>query len=165
MLKILLPLKGRLFYCRRTENVLALRKQIHMVNNERLVVLLVDDSVLIMDKMIGILREIEDIRTVIQASCYSEAVPIIEEVEPDVVIMDIFLGDSIGFDLLNFLKARYPSIGIIVITNHSGQRYRDLCKKMGAHHFLDKSNDFELIPELIRGGNNIADAKSNEKKC
>jgi DNA-binding NarL/FixJ family response regulator len=121
-----------------------------MVNNERLVVLLVDDSVLIMDKMIGILQEIEGIRTVFQAGCFSEAVPIIREVEPDVVILDIFLGDRIGFDLLNFLNVKYPSIEIVVITNHSGQRYRDLCKKMGAHHFLDKSNDFELIPELIR---------------
>jgi two-component system OmpR family response regulator len=119
------------------------------VNEEKLVVLLVDDSALIMEKMIGMLQEIENIRIVFQANCYDEAIGIIREAEPDIVLMDIFLGDKIGFDLLNFLKIKYPTIEIVILTNHAGLPYREVCEKIGAHHFLDKSNDFELISKII----------------
>lgn len=122
---------------------------LNVVNEERLVVLLVDDSALIMEKMIGMLQEIENIRIVFQASCYNEAIGIIKEAEPDMVLMDIFLGDKIGFDLLNFLKIKYPAIEIVILTNHAGLPYREVCEKIGAHHFLDKSNDFGLIPKII----------------
>ncbi len=77
-----------------------------MVNEEKLVVLLVDASVLIMDKMIGVLQEVENIRIVFQANSYSEAVRIIEETEPDIILMDIFLGDKINFDLLKIPPAK-----------------------------------------------------------
>jgi DNA-binding NarL/FixJ family response regulator len=132
---------------------LSLHNQICMVNDEKLVVLIVDDSVLIMEKMIGILQDIENIRIVFQANGYGEAVRIIEEAEPDIVIMDIFLRGKIGMDLLQFLQKKYPSIKIAVITNHAGPHYRELCKRFGAHHFFDKSNDFDMIPKMI-GGNN-----------
>ena len=64
-------------------------------------------------------------------------------------LMDIFLGDKIGFDLLNFLKIKYPDIEIVILTNHAGLPYREVCEKIGAHHFLDKSNDFERISKII----------------
>jgi DNA-binding NarL/FixJ family response regulator len=131
-----------------------LYNQIPMVNEEKLVVLLVDDSVLIMDKMIGVLQEVENIRIVFQANSYSEAVRIIEETEPDIILMDIFLGEKINFDLLKFLREKYPSARTAIITNYAGKHYRDICEKLGAHHFFDKSNDFDLIPKMICGNKN-----------
>jgi DNA-binding NarL/FixJ family response regulator len=122
-------------------------------SKDKLVVLVVDDSVLIMDKMIAIMQEIENIRIVFQASSYTQALTIVEEAQPDIVLMDIFLGEKTGIELLKCIKGNYPSIKIIIITNHSGQHYRNICKKLGAHYFLDKSNDFDLIPKIISGKN------------
>lgn len=119
------------------------------MNDERLVILIVDDSALIIEKMIRILQDLDNIRIVFQASGYAEAITIIRETEPDIVIMDLFLQDHIGIDLLKFVQGKYEDIEIVVLTNHVGEHYRDICKKMGAHHFLDKSSDFDLIPKMI----------------
>ena len=125
-----------------------------MANDDALVVLLVDDSLLIIDKIIGLLDEVGNIRIIFQASSYSEAVGIIVEAEPDIVLMDIFLGGRISFDLLKFLGENYPSVETAVISNHAGARYREICKKLGATHFFDKSNEFELLVNMMSGKKN-----------
>jgi DNA-binding NarL/FixJ family response regulator len=119
------------------------------VNDEKLVILIVDDSPLIIEKMIGLLQELDHIRIVFQAGSYAEAMAILVEVEPDIVIMDIFLRDKIGIDLLKLMQEKYDSIEIAILTNHVGQHYQDICKRLGAHHFLDKSSQFDMIPKLI----------------
>ncbi len=119
------------------------------MNDDRLVILIVDDSALIIEKMICILKDLENIRIVFQAANFAEATAIIRETEPDIVIMDIFLQDHIGIDLLKLMRDKYDGIEIVVLTNHVGDHYREICKKLGAHHFIDKSVDFDLIPKMI----------------
>ena len=120
-----------------------------MPGEDKLVVLLVDDSALIVDKIIGLLQEVDNIRIIFQAGSCNEARGIILEAEPDIVLMDIFFGDRISFELLKFLQENYPSIETAVISNHAGERYREMCKKLGARHFFDKSNEFNLIAKMI----------------
>jgi DNA-binding NarL/FixJ family response regulator len=36
-----------------------------------------------------------------------------------------------------------------MISNHDNEYYREQCKKLGADHFLDKSGDFGVLPEII----------------
>jgi DNA-binding NarL/FixJ family response regulator len=122
-----------------------------MTNGQELVVLLVDDSTLILDKIISILRDIKNIGRVVRASNADQALALIEATIPDIVLMDIFLGDRIDLSLLPFMKQAYPTIEIVILTNYSQGPYRDTCKRLGAHHFLDKSNDFDLIPMIING--------------
>lgn len=136
------------------ENILALQNSSCMANDDALVVLLVDDSLLIIDRIIGLLDEVGNIRIIFQASSYSEAVGIVAEAEPDIVLMDIFLGGRISFDLLKFLGENYPSVETAVISNHAGEHYRDICKKLGARHFFDKSNEFGLLVNMMSGKKN-----------
>jgi DNA-binding NarL/FixJ family response regulator len=127
-----------------------LQNKFCMSNDDRkLVVLLVDDSLLIVDKVLGLLQELENIRIIFQASSCSEAVTIVEEAEPDIVLMDIFLGGRISFELLKILGEKYPSVETAVISNHAGVRYRESCKKLGARHFFDKSNEFRLLVKMM----------------
>jgi DNA-binding NarL/FixJ family response regulator len=133
------------------QNELALSIKILMVKDERLVILLVDDSEWVIHNMIGILQDLDNIRIIFQASSYQEAVRMITEIEPDVVLMDIFLDEKINFDLLKFLTERYPAIEPVIISNHVSQQYRDACLRIGPHHFFDKSSDLGLIIKLISG--------------
>src|ERR1700733_12950671 len=102
-----------------------------------------------MDKMIGILRDMENIRIVFQANDHAEAITIIEEAEPDLILMDIYLQGQISFDLIKFLRSNYPGLQTAVITNHAGQHYKDFCLRLGAHHFFDKSNEFDQVQKII----------------
>jgi DNA-binding NarL/FixJ family response regulator len=127
----------------------SLQPEFFSVNDAKLVLLIVDDSALIIEKMISLLQDLENIRIIFQASNYAEAVGIIEEMEPDIVLADIFLRDKIGLDLIKFIREKHPAVEIGILTNHSGKHYRNVCKNLGVHHFFDKTMDFELVLKMI----------------
>jgi len=119
------------------------------VSNDKKVVLIVDESILIVERMIHLLEELEHIQVILHASSYNEAMDIIQEVEPDIVLLDIYLPDKLGFELLKRIREEYPSIEVSVVTNYVSDHYRTICLKIGAKDFFDKSKDFDLIPKRI----------------
>jgi DNA-binding NarL/FixJ family response regulator len=114
-------------------------------------VLIVDDSSIIYRRLKLLLKELELVTSITYAGNYSAAVQVIGKGDIDIVLMDVFLPDKKGADLLRFVKKENPSIKVIVITNHVDDHYRKLCKELGADHFIDKSKDFSLIPGLLTG--------------
>lgn len=70
---------------------------------------------------------------------------------PDIVILDINMPGKNGLDLLLEIKLMInPSI-VIIMSNDADSYYRNLCKKMGADYFFDKSTEFHKIPEVLNG--------------
>ncbi|MFI5156487.1 MAG: response regulator transcription factor [Chitinophagales bacterium] len=122
------------------------------MKSEKLIILIVDESILFINRMIRILQDLNNVQIILQASSYSEAIELIEEIQPDLILMDIFLKDNekTGITLLKEIRANYSSIEVAVITNYADDFYRDNCKHLGAHHFFDKSNEFDLIPKMIQ---------------
>lgn len=57
--------------------------------------------------------------------------------QPPVVILDNKLPDGFGIDFINFIKANYPSIKIIMISGYDGSA-RDVALYNGADIFLEK---------------------------
>lgn len=112
-------------------------------------VLVVDDYALIVDRLVAILKELEDVYLTLSATSHAEALPILEKQRPDVVLLDIHLPGRSGIDLLRLIKKDYPCIKVIMISNEQNPTYKSLCQQIGAEHFIDKSNDFEMIPALI----------------
>lgn len=104
----------------------------------RLRILLDDDT---KHELVGVARNV------------SMAHELIREKNPDVVILDIHLEEETsgmnGLDLLKIIRREYPQLIVIMLTNHSQQQYRDKCMRLGAHFFLDKTNDFDKVPETL----------------
>ena len=69
--------------------------------------------------------------------------------KPDVVILDIRMPDGSGIDVLQTIKQGEPAPAVIVLTNYPYPAYRQKCLQAGADFFLDKSTEFDQIPELI----------------
>ena len=122
------------------------------MKNEKLIILIVDESLLFIDRMIRILQDLDNVQIILQANSHSDAIELIKEIQPDIVLMDIFLRDNekTGINLLKEIRANYPSIEVAVITNYADGFYRENCKHLGAHHFFDKTNEFDLIPKMIQ---------------
>ena len=40
---------------------------------------------------------------------------------------------------------------VVVLTNHNSDQYARGAVALGAHYFLDKANDFEQLPRILRG--------------
>jgi len=119
------------------------------MKKEKKIVLIVDDSILILERMISMLEEINNIQFVVHAANYNEAIELLKGLTPDMVLLDINLPDKSGIELLRKIKEEYKKIIVYMITNQANDYYKNICKKLGADNFFDKSTDFNLIPELI----------------
>ena len=127
-----------------------INKQIMQINtlimkNEKRTVLIVDDSILIMERMIPILDEIENISFVVQAGSFREGIEVLNTLKPDMVLLDINLPDRSGIELLRVIHEQHTEVAVLMISNHSDNYYREACRRLGARDFLDKSKDMDRL--------------------
>ena len=125
---------------------------IQVENKSRLRVITVDDSKIVSQRLGSLLDDVSAVELMGSAGTISEALAIIDAQRPHVVILDIHLASDKprnGIDLLNLIKKAYPPIKVVMLTNLTDQRYKSLCLDAGAEFFLDKSNDFDRIPDVI----------------
>jgi DNA-binding NarL/FixJ family response regulator len=116
---------------------------------EQKAILIVDDSILIIERITELLKDLEAVESIRHAYNYQEALTAIEHKRPDLVVLDINLPGINGIELLRYIKQADPSITVIMFTNRGNQYYRDLCKRMGADFFVDKSSGFDQLPGII----------------
>jgi DNA-binding NarL/FixJ family response regulator len=95
------------------------------------------------------IRELDCVSDIFISHDCSTALKNVEEHMPDMILLDIHLPDRSGIELLEQILTTYPQITIIMVTNKASQYYRELCVGLGAHHFIDKSKEFEMIPSII----------------
>lgn len=117
-------------------------------------VLVVEDSLPVLQRIEASLFNINCVYRVSVATTYDEAIEVLSLNNVDVATLDINLSSSqkSGIDVLKVIKKSYPFIKTIMLTNSSTQKYREVCSKIGADYFIDKTEDFECVPGLI---NNI----------
>ncbi len=117
--------------------------------NNRLNILLVDDSLLISKRLQKQLMEIDCVEYVFLAGSFLEAQKTLKTHTVHIALLDINLPGKNGIDLLKFISRNYPFIQCVMITNQEEIRYRKLCNELGCVAFLDKSRDLDILPELI----------------
>ncbi len=111
--------------------------------------LVVDDSNLVMARLLPLLQEHENIEYVIHAASYGEAMEILTDIKADLILLDINLPGRSGIELLRSIKEKDQTARISMFTNQASDAYFDLCTKLGAIHFFDKSKDFDRIAGII----------------
>jgi DNA-binding NarL/FixJ family response regulator len=95
------------------------------------------------------IREIDCVSDIFISHDSATALKNVEEYKPDMILLDIHLPDRSGIELLKEILNTTSQITIIMVTNKASQYYRELCFGLGAHHFIDKSKEFEMIPSII----------------
>ena len=114
-------------------------------------VFVVEDSAPVRERLIEMIREIEDIEVVGEADTYDAAVSGILSTRPDVAVLDIKLADDggSGIDVLSEVKKGLPAMKAIVLSNYATPQHMKASADAGAEYFLDKSADFERITEIL----------------
>lgn len=110
---------------------------------------IVDNSPLIIERLLGMLEGLLSPERIAYAGSYAEALSLIDPNPPDILLLDVHLPDRSGVELLRVVRKRYPAVTVIMISNQSDESYRSVCTALGAIRFLDKSTEFEEIPALI----------------
>jgi len=115
-------------------------------------VFVVEDSAAVRERLVEMIREVEDVEVVGEAATYGKAVAGIAGTAPDVAILDIRLADDegSGIDVLNEIRKTMPAIRAIVMSNYITPQHMKASADAGAEYFLDKSVEFDRIPEILR---------------
>ena len=119
----------------------------------KLHVIIVDDVPMIREHVTDILVDTGLVGIIGSASNVRTALEVIQQAMPQVVILDIGIPGTIklrdGIDVLKWIKQTLPQIYVVMLTNMSDPVYRIECLRLGAFAFLDKSREFEKLPEVI----------------
>lgn len=120
-------------------------------------VLLIDDHPLIQAALSSVIQGLGDNVQVVTCSNAAEARQSLEkDADYELTLLDLQLGDSNGFDLLTDMRARYPSLPVVVIS--ASDRTSDVIRAidMGAMGFVPKraSNEtlIEALQQVLSGG-------------
>ena len=108
-------------------------------------IVLVDDSPIIRDYLDTTFNRIAGCTVVGMAADGIEAVKIIRELRPHVVVLDITMPHRNGIDVLREIRQEDPSTVIIMFTADPSVVLEDICLKEGANHYLSKSEILELV--------------------
>ena len=113
-------------------------------------ILLVDDSPMFINRLALLLKESGSNDEIFMTETYDEALICLADHKPDIVFLDIHLQNKSGIDLLRVIRLSGWNCKVIMLTNETKKAYRLQCERLGSFNFLDKSNDFENIPEMIK---------------
>lgn len=115
---------------------------------DRIKVMIVDDQALIREGLRMILSLSEEIEVVQEASNGEEAVQVLKQVVPDVILMDIRMPIFNGVEATRAIKIQYPQVKIIILTTFNEDEYIFEGLKNGADGYILKDVKSD---EIIRG--------------
>jgi DNA-binding NarL/FixJ family response regulator len=109
-------------------------------------VLLVDDHAILRDGLKMVLDAQPGITVVGEAENGREALDLVEELHPDVVVMDIAMPQMNGAEATRQIKRRFPQTRVVILTMHENQQYLMQIVNAGATGaVLKRSAGSELV--------------------
>ena len=117
-------------------------------------VLLVDDE----REFVRTLSERLEMRDVGSAVAYDgeSALKMVEDDEPEVIILDLRMPGIDGIEVLRRVKRSHPHIEVIILTGHGSDEDRATCIELGAFAYLQKPVDIDVLSETLRAANDKA---------
>ncbi len=106
-------------------------------------ILIVDDEASIIQSLEGILSD--EGFEVISAPSGLEAISKIEEVMPDLVLLDIWMPDIDGIETLDRIKKVHPHLQVVMMSGHGTIETAVKATKMGAYDFIEKPLSLEKV--------------------
>jgi len=108
-----------------------------------------DDHGLFRSGIQRILEETSEFDVVATASTGQQLLPILAELQPDLLVLDIRLNDANGLDLLEQVLAVSPATRVVMLSMFGARGYIEKAKARGARGYVTKEClDDELISVL-----------------
>lgn len=125
------------------------------MENSRARVLLVDDHALVRAGLRSLLLGIDGIEVVGEAGDGIDALAQVEALRPQLVLMDIAMGEMNGLQALAVVRERHPEIKVIILSMHASEEYVLQAMRSGAAGYLLKdaaTAELELaLASVLRG--------------
>lgn len=119
-------------------------------------IVLVDDHPLVLDGLRARLSRSDDIEVVGEANDGANALAIVRELKPDVVLMDINMPSLNGIQSTQAILDLYPSTIVLILSMHDDREYVNSAIESGARGYVLKSASademFNAIKAVSGGG-------------
>ena len=113
-------------------------------------VLIVDDHPIVREGFCNLIKRQRDMACCGEAGTPTETFEAVEKLHPDLVLLDLWLGGDDGLDLIKSLKARYPTLRILVISFSDEAIYAARSLRAGALGYVMKSQPSKEVLVAIR---------------
>lgn len=113
-------------------------------------VYLLDDQAILRAGFRSLLTQSEDVEVVGECGDAREAVAELEQLEPDVILLDITMPGLSGIDAIPLLRRAVPQVRIVMLTHHEGQSFVDQALRLGASGYISKDSDPEELSLALR---------------
>ena len=113
-------------------------------------VLIADDHMVVREGLRAILDAAPDLLPVGEAADGAEAVRLVEETAPDVVLMDLRMPGMDGIEAIRRIKAGHPGVQVVILTTYDDDDYIVRGLRAGARGYLLKDTGRHVLFEAIR---------------
>ena len=112
-------------------------------------VVLADDQRIVREGLALVLRGIPGIELVGAAADGAEALRLIDQLRPDVVLMDLRMPVLDGVEATGWLRAEHPEVQVVVLTTYTDETDVFTALRAGARGYLTKDASIEEIAAAI----------------
>jgi len=111
------------------------------MHNGKVRLYLVDDQAIFRAAVKSFLAQCDPFEVVGSCGDPRKALPEIEELRPDVVLLDITMPGLSGLDLLPKIRKSLPRTKVLMLTHHEGESFVEQALQAGAEGYLSKDSD------------------------
>ena len=113
-------------------------------------IFIVDDHSLVRRGLTALIESEADLAVCGEAATCRAALEAISQSQPDLVIVDLVLGEDDGLDLVKAIKARHPEIRSLVLSMHDESVYAERSLRAGALGYVTKQQLDDTVLVAIR---------------
>ncbi|MCU1680713.1 MAG: two-component system response regulator [Amycolatopsis sp.] len=129
-------------------------------------VVLADDQAVVREGLVTLLGLLPGVEVVGAASDGLEAVELVAEHRPDVLLVDLRMPRCDGVEATAKVRAQYPETEVVVLTTYTDDDSLLAALRAGARGFLTKDADAEAIARALRSaadGQSTVDAELQQR--
>jgi DNA-binding NarL/FixJ family response regulator len=112
-------------------------------------IFIAEDSDFLRDILVRSLSAMDGIAVVGHACSGETAIAGVRAAQPDIVLLDLAMPDGGGFAVLGAFQPADRRPFFVVLTMHTQTAFRDQCREMGAHMFLDKASEIQRLLDAL----------------
>jgi DNA-binding NarL/FixJ family response regulator len=113
-------------------------------------ILVVDDHPLVCEWLSALVNQQPGLMVCAQAATCAAAMQAVADAKPDLAIVDIWLQDSSGIELIKDLKRLRPDLLMLVLSMHEESLYAERALRAGARGYVMKREATQKVVEAIR---------------
>src|ERR1017187_9412532 len=119
------------------------------MNAQPVTVLLADDHIMVREGFAALINRNPNVQVIGRCEDGLKVVPQVKELQPDVVVQDIFMPGMNGLDICRELSQKFPKTKVLILTMHDTQEFIIQALESGACGYVTKDAPPEQLVEAI----------------